>query len=117
MKEKKVKLEDIKDDQLPDDLKKMKPEERKAHVEKLQKERDELKKKALDLDKKRLEFIAKKQAEDIKARMVAGSFDIFKDGLKDNKGALVVPAGKSYKQTDLELEKMNYLVEGVVGSL
>ena len=60
---------------------------------------------------------AKKQAEDIKARMVAGSFDIFKDGLKDNKGAVVVPAGKSYKQTDLELEKMNYLVEGVVGSL
>ena len=42
----------------------MKPEERKAHVEKLQKERDELKKKALDLDKKRLDFIAKKQAEE-----------------------------------------------------
>lgn len=64
LKEKKVKLEDIKDDQLPDDLKKMKPEERKAHVEKLQKEREELKQKALDLDKKRLDFIAKKQAED-----------------------------------------------------
>jgi Mg-chelatase subunit ChlD len=62
--EKKVKLEEIKEDQLPDDLKKMKPEERKAHVEKLQKDREELKKKALELDKKRLDFIAKKQAED-----------------------------------------------------
>jgi Mg-chelatase subunit ChlD len=64
LKENKVKLEEIKEDQLPDDLKKMKPEERKAHVEKLQKDREELKKKALELDRKRLDFIAKKQAED-----------------------------------------------------
>jgi simple sugar transport system substrate-binding protein len=60
---------------------------------------------------------AKKQADDIKAKMIAGTFDIFKDGIKDNKGAVVVPAGKVLKQTDLELEKMNYLVEGVVGSV
>jgi len=60
----KIKLGDVKEDQLPDELKKMKPEERKAHVEKLQKERDELKKKAFELDKKRLDFIAKKLAED-----------------------------------------------------
>ncbi|SFN31442.1 BMP family ABC transporter substrate-binding protein [Variovorax sp. OV329] len=60
---------------------------------------------------------ARKNADDIKAKMVAGSFDIFKGGLKDNKGAVVVPAGKSFKQTDVELEKMNYLVEGVVGTL
>ncbi len=59
---------------------------------------------------------AKKVADGIKARMAAGSFDIFKGPLKDNKGATVIPAGKAYKQTDLELEKMNYLVEGVVGS-
>jgi simple sugar transport system substrate-binding protein len=59
---------------------------------------------------------AKKQADDIKAKMIAGTFDIFKDGIKDNKGAVVVPAGKVLKQTDLELEKMNYLVEGVIGS-
>jgi Mg-chelatase subunit ChlD len=64
LKEKKVKLEEIKEEQLPEDLKKMKPEERKAHVEKLQKERDDLKTKALELDKKRLDFISKKQAED-----------------------------------------------------
>jgi basic membrane protein A len=48
--------------------------------------------------------------------MVAGSFDIFKGPLKDNKGGTIVPAGKVFKQTDLELEKMNYLVEGVLGS-
>lgn len=58
---------------------------------------------------------AKKQADDIKAKMVAGSFDIFAAGLKSNKGAVVVP--KTLKQTDPELEKMNYLVEGVIGSV
>jgi simple sugar transport system substrate-binding protein len=63
---------------------------------------------------------AKAKADDVKAKMMAGSFDIFAGGtagLKDNKGAVVVPAGKTLKQTDLELEKMNYLVEGVVGSV
>ena len=35
--------------------------------------------------------------------------------LKDNTGKEVIPAGKAFKQTDLELEGMNYLVEGVIG--
>jgi len=59
---------------------------------------------------------AKKQADATKAQMVAGSFDIFKGPLKDNKGATVIPAGTTLKQRDIELEKMNYLVEGVIGS-
>jgi simple sugar transport system substrate-binding protein len=59
----------------------------------------------------------RKQADDIKAKMVAGAFDIFQGGLKSNKGAVVIPPGKALKQTDLELEKMNYLVEGVIGSV
>jgi basic membrane protein A and related proteins len=60
---------------------------------------------------------AKKNADDIKAKMVAGSFDIFKGPLKDNKGKEIIPAGKVLKQTDLTLEGMNYLVEGVLGSI
>jgi len=59
---------------------------------------------------------ASKQADEVKAKMVADAFDIFRGPLKDNKGAVVIPAGKVLKQTDLELEKMNYLVEGVIGS-
>lgn len=59
---------------------------------------------------------AKKKADGIKAGMIAGTFDIFKGPLKDNKGNVVIAAGKTFKQTDIELEKMNYLVEGVVGS-
>jgi basic membrane protein A len=61
---------------------------------------------------------ARKNADDVKAAMLKGSFDIFKGGsagLKDNTGKVVIAAGKSYKQTDIELEGMNYLVEGVSG--
>ena len=60
--------------------------------------------------------VAKKQADETKAKMIAGGFDIFKGPLKNNKGKEVIASGKSFKQTDLELEKMDYLVEGVLGS-
>lgn len=58
---------------------------------------------------------ARKQAEEVRAKMMAGAFDIFKGELKDNTGKVVIPGGKILKQTDLELESMNYLVEGVIG--
>ncbi len=58
---------------------------------------------------------ARKNAEAVRARMMAGTFDIFGGELKDNTGKVVIPKGKVFKQTDLELESMNYLVEGVIG--
>ena len=60
---------------------------------------------------------AKKKTDDIKTKMMAGSFDIFKGPLKDNKGNVVIAAGTTLKQTDITLEGMNYLVEGVIGSV
>ena len=60
---------------------------------------------------------AKAKADEIKAAMLKGGYAIFKGGLKDNKGKVVVPAGKNLDQTAGELEAMNYLVEGVVGSI
>ena len=63
---------------------------------------------------------ARKNADEVKAAMLKGGFDIFKGGstgLKDNTGKVVIPAGKSYQQTDVALEGMNYLVEGVVGKV
>jgi basic membrane protein A len=41
---------------------------------------------------------------------------IFKGPLKDNKGNTVIASGVDRGQTDAELEKMNYLVEGVIGA-
>ena len=47
--------------------------------------------------------------------MMKDEFVIFKGPLKDNTGKVVIPAGTAYKQTDVVLEQMNYLVAGVVG--
>ena len=59
---------------------------------------------------------ARKQADDIKAKLAAGNYVIFKGPLKDNKGNVVIAAGVERPQTDPELEKMNYLLEGVIGA-
>jgi basic membrane protein A len=36
--------------------------------------------------------------------------------MKDNTGKTVIPAGKSYDATDIWLESMDWLVDGVRGS-
>ena len=59
---------------------------------------------------------AQAKIEAIKAQMTAGSFQMFKGPLKDNKGKEVIPAGKAFDDQDPALWGMNYLVEGVIGS-
>jgi Mg-chelatase subunit ChlD len=68
VKAKKVDLDKIKADELPEEMKKMTPAERKAYLEKVEKKREELNKKALELDKKRSDFIQKKLAETRKGK-------------------------------------------------
>jgi simple sugar transport system substrate-binding protein len=51
-----------------------------------------------------------------RAKFMDGSFLIFKGPLKDNTGKTVISPGTSYVQTAIELETMDYLVEGVKGS-
>ena len=60
---------------------------------------------------------AAKKAGDAARAAFQKDFAIFKGPLKDNKGTVVIPAGKAYVMTDPVLEGMNYLVEGVVGSI
>ena len=59
---------------------------------------------------------ARKHADDVKAKLTAGSYVIFNGPIKDNKGNVVIAGGVARGQTDPELEKMNYLVEGVLGA-
>ena len=47
---------------------------------------------------------------------MAGTYTIFKGPITDNKGKTVIAAGTDRGQTDPELEKMDYLVEGVIGA-
>ena len=58
----------------------------------------------------------RKKADAIKAQLIAGTMSIFKGPLRDNKGNIVIAAGKERLQTDIWLESMDWLVEGVVGT-
>lgn len=59
--------------------------------------------------------VAKKDAEAARAKLQDGSLVIYKGGLKDNAGKVVIPAGKDYSTTAIELESMSWLVDGVIG--
>jgi simple sugar transport system substrate-binding protein len=59
--------------------------------------------------------VAKKDAEASRVKLQEGALAIYKGGLKDNTGKVVVPAGKDYLATAIELESMNWLVNGVIG--
>jgi len=61
--------------------------------------------------------IAKSKADAAKAKLMEGTLIIYAGPVKDNTGKVVIPAGTNRPQTDIELEKMNYLVEGVVGKI
>jgi len=60
---------------------------------------------------------ARKHADDVKAKLTAGDYVIFKGPIKDNKGDTVIAAGVERGQTDIWLEQMNWLVEGVNGAV
>ena len=60
---------------------------------------------------------AKKKADAAKAALTDGSLVIFKGPLNDNAGKQIIAPGVSMVQTDVNLEKMAYLVEGVKGSI
>ncbi len=62
-KEGKVKIGELKENELPDVMKDMSIEERKAYVDKKTKEREEIQKKINQLNEKRREFIDKKLSE------------------------------------------------------
>jgi Mg-chelatase subunit ChlD len=57
VKDKKVKVEDIKEEDLPEELRKIPANERKAYLEKVEKKRDELRREARELDRQRTEYV------------------------------------------------------------
>jgi basic membrane protein A and related proteins len=60
---------------------------------------------------------AKAKAEAAKKAFLDGTMVIYQGPLKDNTGKEVIAAGVSQAQTDIALEGMNYLVEGVIGKV
>ncbi|WP_439566600.1 BMP family ABC transporter substrate-binding protein, partial [Gloeocapsopsis crepidinum] len=60
---------------------------------------------------------AKQSADAAKAEFMDGDMIVYRGEMKDNTGKVVIPAGKNFQQQDQELEKMNWLVTGVVGNV
>jgi simple sugar transport system substrate-binding protein len=50
------------------------------------------------------------------AKFMDGSMVVYKGPIKDNQGKVVIADGVSHGQTDIWLESMDWLVEGVIGS-
>jgi simple sugar transport system substrate-binding protein len=50
-----------------------------------------------------------------KKAILDGSLEIYRGPLRSNEGRIVIPAGKILKIEDVELDRMDYLVEGVDG--
>jgi basic membrane protein A len=59
---------------------------------------------------------ARKHADEVKAKLMGGDYTIFAGPVMDNKGKTVIASGTNQGQKDPELEKMDYLVEGVLGA-
>ncbi|MCG6971279.1 MAG: BMP family ABC transporter substrate-binding protein [Gammaproteobacteria bacterium] len=59
---------------------------------------------------------AKKHADEVRGKFTEGSMVVYKGPIKDNAGKTVIPAGKQYTQTDIWLESMDWMVEGVIGT-
>ena len=60
---------------------------------------------------------ARKHADEIKAKFLsAEGHTIFKGPMVNNKGKTVIAGGIDRGQKDPELERMDYLVEGVIGA-
>lgn len=56
------------------------------------------------------------QFESTKAEIMKGGFAVINGPLNDNKGNVIATAGQRFEETDVALESMDYLVEGVIGS-
>jgi basic membrane protein A len=59
---------------------------------------------------------AKAQFDATLAEIMKGGYAVVKGPLKDNKGNVVATEGQAFVETAIELESMNYLVDGVLGS-
>lgn len=60
---------------------------------------------------------ARANADDATKKLIDGSFKVFKGPIKTNDGKVAIEASKEYASNDLWLDSMDWLTEGVVGSV
>ncbi|MEO8245316.1 MAG: BMP family ABC transporter substrate-binding protein, partial [bacterium] len=59
---------------------------------------------------------AKAQFDATMAEIMKGGFAVIKGPLSDNQGNVILKVGEAQVETDIALESMGYLVDGVLGS-
>ena len=59
---------------------------------------------------------ARAQFQATQAEILEGGFAAIRGPLNDNAGNVILPAGAALVETDIALESMDYLVDGVIGS-
>jgi len=59
---------------------------------------------------------ARAQFDATQAEILKGGFAAIRGPLKDNRGNVVAAEGQAFVETDIALESMDYLVEGVIGA-
>jgi simple sugar transport system substrate-binding protein len=59
---------------------------------------------------------ARAQFEATQAEILKGGFAVIRGPMKDNAGNVIASEGQAFAETDVALESMNYLVEGVIGA-
>jgi basic membrane protein A len=64
-----------------------------------------------------LSAAGRKNVDEVKAEIMKGGFSVFKGPMKDNKGNVVIQPGTALPETAVQLESLNYLVEGVNGAI
>ena len=60
---------------------------------------------------------ARSQFESTRAEIMKGDYAVIRGPLNDNSGQPIAAAGESHVESDVALESMDYLVEGVLGSV
>ena len=60
---------------------------------------------------------ARAQFEETKKEIMAGGYSVIKGPLNDNTGKVIATEGQQFAENDIALESMDYLVEGVIGSI
>ena len=60
---------------------------------------------------------AKSDADAAQQKLIKGELVIYEGELSDNQGKAILSAGEKYEQTAIELESMDWLIDGVKGSI
>ena len=61
--------------------------------------------------------VQRQKVEQCKQRLLAGTQAIYQGPLRDNKGRIAIPSGRTIAIEDPALDRMNWLLDGIQGEI